>query len=311
MSGTATAMLTGNPGGAAAPPAGDAPPQGTGAAAPPAAATGAPAPVAFAWDPALPKEVTDLLAAKTFDKNPNALATAYYQSNKVLSGAKDVIALPADDAPAEAWSKFNEARGVPKTAAEYDDFKFKEGAALDDEFKAFGKSFFHALGVPKGKAQAAIDMWQDFALKRIGALTETTRQTNENELKQLETTIGKEKWNANVVAGQAAFKALGLPADVMGKVEAAIGASAVLQLMSAIGSKIPKEAAVLGNGGGGAPVDPTQMTAAQLEETKAALMADKDFMEAYNKGDHPKHNEAVQRMLRINDNIVARRQPVR
>lgn len=315
MSDLATAMLGGNP-----PPSGGEPPaggpQGTVPPSGAAPAGGAPpvlAPPAatgpFAWAPTLGKEVTDLLAAKGFDKDPNLLANSYYHANKALSGAKDVIALPADDAPPEAWDKFNEARGVPKTPDEYD-FKFGENVPVDDEFAKFGKEFFRELGVPKGKAQAAIDKWQDFAGKRMAALNDSSRQANENELKALETANGKEKWNALVAQGQLAFKSLGLPADVLAKVEANVGAAAVVQLMGALGAKIPKEGAVLTAGGGGAPTDPTQMTLAQLEDAKNTLMGDKDFMEKYN-NPGPQHDDAVKRVLHINEQITARRRAVR
>mgnify|MGYP001057053280 CR=1 FL=1 len=305
-------MLSGNPGGGNPPPAGGNPPAGNpgGGNPPPAGGGGNPPPVTFQWDASLPKETMDLLTAKAFDKNPNALATAYYHANKALSGAKDVIALPADDAPAEAWAKFNEQRGVPKDPAGYADFKFKDGVQTDAEFVAFGKKFFHALGVPASKAQAAIDMWQEFALGKVAAGADSARQANEAELKQLETSWGKEKWNTAVVAGQAAFKALGLPAEVVSKVEAGIGGAAVLQLMAALGAKIPKEGAVLTDGGGGGVVDPTQMTLAQLESAKANLLADAEFMKQYNEAG-PKHDEAVKRMLHINEQIVARQKAAR
>lgn len=251
----------------------------------------------------------DLLTAKGFDKDPNLLANSYYHANKALSGAKDVIPLPADDAPVEQWRKFNAARGVPENADGYDAFKFKDGVQADEKYVKWARGFFHELGVPKGKAQAAIEKWQDFVISRTTEMADDGRQANAKAIGDLEVKHGKEKWNSMIAAGQVAFKSLGVPPETIAKIEALSGAAPILELFAALGAKLPAESAVIGNGGTGIPTDPTQMTSQQLDEHKRTLEADKDFMEAYNKGDHPKHKEAVERMLHINTQIVARRRP--
>ncbi len=306
------ALTGGNPQGGTPSVAAPGAPPGTGAPPPaggtPSAAGGTPpAAGAFEWSNTLDAPVRELLTAKGFDKDPNALATSYYNANKVLSGAKDVVPLPADDAPPEAWAKFNEARGVPPNPDGYDEFKFKPDANPDPTYVKWARSFFHELGVPKGKAQAAIDKWQDFVAQRTTEFATNERQLNENALKELETKHGKEKWTGMVAKGSAAFKALGLSADVVSKIEANIGSAAVMELFATLGTKFAGESPVIGVGNSGVATDPTQMTLEQLNAAKLALDTDKDFQEAYLKADHPKHAESVARMHGLYEQIAARR----
>ncbi len=307
------ALAGGNPGGTPQAAPGGQP--GTGGTPSPAGGTpaggtpagGTPAVGSFDWSPTLEAPVKDLLVAKGFDKDPNALATSYWHANKALSGAKDVIPLPAADAPPEAWAKFNEARGVPPNPDGYDEFKFKPDAMPDPVYVKWARGFFHELGVPKDKAQGAIDKWQEFVVQRTGEFAVAERQQNENAVKALETKHGKEKWAGMVTAGSAAFKALGLPVETASKIEAHIGSAAVYELFAALGAKFAGESPVIGLGNSGVPTDPTQMTLDQLTAAKTSLDSDKDFQEAYLKADHPKHAESVKRMHTLFEQISARR----
>lgn len=307
----ATAMLSGgNPGGGSPPAAGGTPP-GTGGVSPPAAGgngagAGGPPPGAgaFSWSPDLPQEVTSLLQAKAFDKDPNALANAYWHANKALSGAKDVLVIPADGQPLDP---VYEALGRPKTPDEYPKFKYKDGVSIDAEFEKFGRSFFHELGVPASKVQAALDKWQDFAVGRVAGDMAAHQHANEKQIADLETNLGKDKFSKYVADGQIAFKALGLPPEVNAFVEKHAGAAAVLHIYAKLGEKMGGESAVIGNGAGQGVLDPANMTLQQAEQAMKTLEADKEFMEAYNTAKHPKHDEAVHRMLKLQDTVVARR----
>lgn len=300
-------MLSGTGG---TPPAdgGGTPPSGTGGT-PPAAGS----PAAAWWGADVPKEHADLAVAKGFDKNPGLALSSYYNANKVLSGATDIVAVPGADAPPEMHARFNKALGVPDDPSGYE-YKFApevEGK-VDQKYVDWSKKFFKDLGVPATKAQAGIDSWMKFASERSVEMANEQRAANEASVKELETKMGAEKWQQSLKQGQAAFKALGLPADVVEQVEKSIGGSALMQLMVAVGSKIPlAEGTVMGNGGANPPTDPAQMTLEQLSNARNALNADTAFNEAYYKADHPKHNDAVQQMLAINTAIVARQKAAR
>lgn len=297
------------------PPAGGVPPVAAPGAAPVAtggvvvapAAVGAPpvAPATFSWDPNTPKEHMDLAIAKGFDKNPSLLLGSYYNSNKALSGATDVLIIPADGNLDTVYDKL----GRPKTPDLYE-FKFGDGVVTDPNMTQFGKTFFHKLGVPATKAQEAVEMWQTFALDQNAKAVDKARTENDAAVTALKTSLGNDVFTASVANAQAAFQNLGVPADVLNKVEAAIGGAPMLQLLAAIGSKIPKgEAPTLGgNTGTGTPLDPSQMTGEQAQAAKIALDSDPAFQAMYLKADHPGHKGAVDKMLALNNQIMAARQ---
>ncbi|MFN3612600.1 hypothetical protein, partial [Tepidimonas sp.] len=200
------------------------------------------------WDGIQEAPVKELLGQKNY-KTPYELAMAYYNANKLVSGAADAVVIPGKDATPEQWNAFHAKMGRPETADGYE-FKFDEGVKVDPAFVSFGKQMFHAMGLDPARAQTAANMWNEFIGKHNAAQQETWQAENEKGIQALEQRWGPDL-EANKMAGKRTVEALGLSADLVAAVEANIGSAAVVELLATIGRK-SDEGVFKGGGGGGA-----------------------------------------------------------
>ncbi len=268
----------------------------------------------FAWAPDLDAPVVDLLKSKgMFDdpvKGANMLARSYHEANKALSGA-DVILRPGDWTNQEAVDKYL-AKVRPATEAEYE-VKFGDGVKDPEGLGNFSKKLFHAMGVPKALAPKGAELVQNFITEQAAMTATAAAKANDDAVTALKTKVGAEAFTAGTANAQAVFKSLAakgqLSKETLAAVEANIGAAPLLELLFAIGSNMTKEAAVLGNGGGAPPTDPTQMTPEQATVAITALQGDKEFQAKYTDAKHPEHAVAVARMLALFE--AKARQPAR
>ena len=116
-------------------------------------------PAAPTTDPAASWHSTlsdDLKGNKTFEKfkDVNALAAAYVNAEKHISGDKLVV--PSKHATPEEWQAVYRKLGVPEKAEDYK-VKFNEKATIDDQFSKDFQAKFHALGIHPNQAQAVAD----------------------------------------------------------------------------------------------------------------------------------------------------------
>jgi len=222
-------------------------------------------------------EVKELLKAKNY-ADPEALGTAYYNANKALNGAKDVITIPGDKATDEDWGKVFAALGRPETADKYD-LKFKEGMTVDAPFLTFAKGLFHGMGLSPSRAQVAADKWQTYVTERTTALATEAKANADKELGTLKTTWGKD-WDTHVAAGQKAVKGLGMSDAELGQLDKAMGFPAVMKLLAAVGKGIGKEDTTITDGKGG----PSGMKGIDTEEQARVeitrLSGDKEFQDS-------------------------------
>ena len=289
-------------GGAAPPSAPPAPPEPS--AAPPSAPAGTPLndPPANQgpWFAAHPDpQVKALLEAKG-NPDPMALATSYYHANKLASGAKDVVPLPAADAPQETWDKYlntsREAFGV-KGPESYE-FQFADSVQVDNEFKTFAQKMFHGLAVSPKQAQQAVAQWQEFAAQRMAQEQTQRQQANERDVAALKSQYGA-NWDSVIARGQTFAKNMDLSPAAAEWLERNGGYAPVLELFAKIGAA-QREAPLVGNGqGGGAPGDPNSMTLEQVNAAINQLQGDQGFQQKYADKGHPEHKDAVARMERL------------
>lgn len=265
-----------------------------------------PAAGAFAWGTDLPAPAVELLKSKGMYDDPvkgaNMLATSYYEANKLISD-KNAVSIPAADAKPEVWDAFlNKLR--PETADKYE-LKATE-ASVDDKVLGFAKKLAHFWGVPAHRAQGGLDMWQEFAKNQNADFVTNSKTANDAAVATMKNTMGEAKWTEAVGNSQKIFKALASQKDTAGKplisvetmnaIERNMGSAALLEMMSAIGSKMGAEGLILNGAGGGSPSDPSQMTAEQAQTEINRLQADKDFQAAYWDARHAEHQTSVQRM---------------
>jgi hypothetical protein len=291
-------------------------PGGGGGGAPPAVGTGAPP--AGTGDPAgggqqqqqqqqqqqtavfdltkHPDEnVRTLMTQKGFDKDPsgNMLATSYYHANKALSGAKDVVPIPAADAGEDAWNKFYTTMGRPEKPEGYE-FKFEEGLKVDEPFQNFAKGFFHKAGIPASRAQALVDAWQGYVKERVAAEETETTTANTQAVAALKSQLGNGA-DAFIASGQQAIAKLGLSAEALAFFDRHRGSAAIVELAGKLGQKMGGEDTFKNGNSSGGFADTPEGAAAEIQR----LQGDAEFQKKYTDPRHPEHKTAVERMQQL------------
>lgn len=245
------------------------------------------------WYEAIPEpEAREHVKAKGY-KNPAELALANYSLTKMQRNPGDFITLPPADATPEQMTEFYTKLGRPATKDAYE-LKMGEGVTADPKMVEFGKNVAFELGLNPKQAQALTDKWNAFAAEAGAGTVEQNNAKNDAEIAALET-----KWGGKAQeykdAGLTALKALGPDAaDLVTRVEGAIGTAAIVELMAIIGKR-------MGEGGipnvpPANPNDPASMShdAAQAKITQ--LQGDVDFQKKYTDKTHPEHASAVETM---------------
>lgn len=248
------------------------------------------------WFNSIPEgEARDHIAAKNY-ANPGELALANFNLTKLQRNDGTVVSLPGKDAGDEAWNAFHTAMGRPETAEGYE-LNFGDSVKADEGMVQFGKELFFEMGLSGDRAQGAADKWNSFVQQSNEAVTTKLAEDNQNALDTLATTWGADL-EANKAAGQRVVQSLGLPEDVMSKLDDSIGTAAVVQLLATIGRK-SDEGGFTSGGGNGDPNDPASMTKEQAASKIASLGEDKDFQAKFTDKNHPGHGEAVKLMERL------------
>jgi len=247
------------------------------------------------WNAITEPEARAHLEAKQY-ANPAELALANYNLTKLQRGADDILALPAKDAPPEAWNDVWKKLGRPDTPDAYD-LKFGEGVKTDDGMVKFGKELFHEMGLDPTRAQKAADKWNGFVAAQEAAMLEQVRTQNQQEIDVLAS-----KWGAdlekNKAAGQRAVQALSLSNEFIERLEDQIGSAPVVELLAMIGRK-SDEGGFTGGGGQMDPNNPATMTKEQAKARITQLQGDAEFQKKYTDKNHPGHKDALQLMERL------------
>lgn len=243
------------------------------------------------WDSITEAPVKELMDAKKY-ANPHELAMAYYNANKLVSGAADAVIIPPPDAPPEAWTDYKKKMGVPESADKYQ-FKHKEGVIVDPALEQIGKNLFHKMMVSPSQAQIGIDVWNDAIGQYNAAIVQQQQAANDAELVALEQRWGPEM-KANLAAGNEVLKVVGIPEALVARVEDKIGSAAVIELLAMIGKATPGGSFKGGGNGQGGEV---KGEAAKAEI--ARLQTDP----AYNDKHHPQHLEVVDKVARLWANV--------
>ena len=161
----------------------------------------------------------------------------------------------------------------------------------------WGKKAFHEVGLSPKQAQALAEKWQTFVGEQNTTAAGAVGVQNDTELAALET-----KWGAdlakNKAAGQRVVQALGLPSELMDRVEAQIGAAPLVELLAMIGRK-SDEGSFTAGGGNGDPNNPETMTKEAAASKIAQLQGDQEFQKKYTDKNHPGHSAAVDMMMRL------------
>lgn len=248
------------------------------------------------WWSALPDEVARKHVEAKQYANPAALALANYNLTRLQTNDPNVVDLPGAQADQAAWDAFYTKLGRPESADKYD-LKF-EGVTVDDNMVTFGKEMFHKMGLSNAKAQEAADMWNKFVADSNAATLQAQTQQNDADLTALQTRWGAEL-DANKADGKRAVEALGLSADIVGKIEANIGSAAIVELLATIGKKTREGGGIIVPPAQFDPNNPATMTKEQAAARITELQADATFQAKYADAKHPEHAAALKQMEQL------------
>jgi hypothetical protein len=248
------------------------------------------------WYSTIPEEAARQHVEAKGYTNPAELALANYNLTKLQRGDPSVIAVPGTDATPEQMNDFYGKLGRPSEASGYE-FTFADDVKVDDKMLEFGRSTFHEAGLTPQQAQIVANKWNEFATQTGTGAQEATRQQNEADMTALETRWGKDL-DANKAAGKRVVDALGLPADLMDRVEGGIGGAALVEMLAMIGRK-SDEGGLLKPGDNVDPTNPATMNAGQAQAEITKLNGDATFQAAYTDAKHPGHKDAMDRMVKL------------
>ncbi len=291
------AAASGTSGGAGSAPAG-----GGAAAAAPGATGGATGTQATnpgaagstpSWRDSLAPEFKDLPALKDYP-DINALAKSHVSLQSKL-GANPIVR-PKDDAKPEEIAAFYDALGRPKEAKDYNlaaPTGMPEGLPQDEAFKTAFLGHFHEAGLTQKQAETIYGKYMEHSAKSFQEFTTAKTLAKQKGIQDLQAKW-KENYDANSAQAAGVIRTFGSPALVKWLEETGNGDEpAFVELFHAISQTLNEDRA---NGSGNGDLGDTPE---KVQGEIAALQGDAAFQEAYNKKEHPKHQEAVDKMLAL------------
>lgn len=203
----------------------------------------------------------------------NDVLDSYVNVEKLVSlergGDVDrILVRPKDDATPEEIAAFRQKAGFSAPAAP-EDYGFTAEQVEQAPILGDAAKWFHAAGVPKEMASALVEQVMQAETANVTAF----QTASDTEYQQLAQQMG-DKFADFEEAGRRAFRASGLEAAALDKIEMAIGTKAMLNMFAKFGQGMSEAAAPQpGRGAGG-------QFAATAESAKAriaTLQKDSDF----------------------------------
>lgn len=236
------------------------------------------------WRLGLPAELQEDATLRKFSDVPS-LAAAYINAQKLIGA--DKIAIPGKHASEDDWTGVFKKLGLPEKVDQYE-LKFKEGATLDENFVNDFKINAHKFGILPSQAQKLADWFSDINMTAENKYIEETKQKQAQELDGLKQEWGK-LYDANLSRAQLVLKEMADKDTLQYLNDSGLGNDTkLIKLLAKIGSKMYKEAAIVGGDAGGGNA---ALTKAEAKKTIDSIMAKKDH--PYFQKDHPGHKSAV------------------
>lgn len=213
-------------------------------------------------------------------KDPASVLDSYRNLEKLMGTPKErLLRLPENMDDATAMGEIYTRLGRPQTAEDYKIEVPKDG---DASFAKWAQGTFHELGLTTKQATALVNKWNEFAVNHQNGMTEksaTEMQAQHDGLKR--------EWGAafdqNIAVAKRAAAEFGISADVIDKMESAMGFTQVMKLMHTIGAKLG-EGEFVTNGNRGAAFNGA-LTPDQARNKINTLRQDNEFIKRYTNGD--------------------------
>lgn len=258
------------------------------------------------WFETFDAETKGYLQARGLDKlKPVEALTKTIQAHR---NAESKLGVPADrvvrwpeEGDTEGWRGLHSRLGVPEKPEGYDfsNLKFSDGASAEDAFIKFMRDAAYELNVPKGTAEALAKKFLDFG--EVAEKEENAKVALDAQVaaQTLQTSLGANYERNKFIADRAA-SLLGVSVDALNALAKAASFPQVMDGLLKIGIKMG-EASLLGIGDNGPGNGP--MTREQAMSQKRDLMADKDWVARWGRGD----KAAVDQIRKLDEVIVGPR----
>jgi hypothetical protein len=281
----------GGAGGAAAAPAGGAP-ANQGAAA---GTAGIP------WLANASTEEIAFAQSKGWDKETTAPADqifkSYHNLQKLFGADKagNTVILPGENADQATLDQFYNRVGRPEKVEGYKTEAFN---GLNETQDKSLRELAHKVGLTD-KQLGALKEWND------GVATQVQQELNsaaQVEFVKQEAAL-KQEWGAafdkKLGDAKIATAKLGLNADQIGAMQAALGYDGVMKLIAQIGEGLGEGKFVTNDTGRGGSQTKNIMTPEQAKTELNRLTTDKEFNEAWLNAQHPRHKEMVEKKSQL------------
>lgn len=224
---------------------------------------------AQAWMGALPSELQGDATLARYADIPS-LARAHVEQRKTMG---NMVALPGENATPEQMGALWDRLGRPADAKDYD-IPLPDGA--NSQFADAFRPVAHQLGLTKAQAKGLTE-WD---VKRQTDAQAAYEAEGQRDIDALKTGDWAGKYDANVAAAKAAFKAMGFDPQFADELDRKVGSAALLKGFHKLSEQIGEHGRVDGDGEGIGGVKD-----ADAEATLRSRQADKGWREKLNAGD--------------------------
>jgi len=259
----------------------------------------------------IPADVANEPSLKMFDfkskEGIEKFVKSFVSSQKMIGGEKIVIPRGANDTP-EAWQRFFEAGGRPKTSDDYkaEEPKLPEGLTRDEATEKEFKKVAYDLGLSQKAFGKLFEFYNGVMTKNYEGMIQNFNTRYSEAEKALKTDWG-DQFDSNLALANKVLKTFGgSKEEIKSFTDRFANEPVILRVFAAIGKKIEESALVAGE------ASDLDLGLDDAKKRRADIMVNKDnpLFEAFHKKRHPRHQEAMDEIARLSaivaggDNIV-------
>ncbi len=255
------------------------------------------------WREMIPAELAQDPSIANIKDLPS-LVKSYISAQSMVGAEK--IALPSgkNDTP-EYWNQIYDKLGRPKDPEGYqfDKPPLPDGLAYNDGLEKSFKKACHELGILPKQAQGLFKFYNDFVLESYKAASEASERAYEEGEKKVREIFGSKADEAILGANRVLKTFGGSPEEVAAVAERYGNDPLIVAMLARIERGLREDALVRGE------KPDTELTGRDAEAKKKDILYNKNnpLHEAYVDKKHPRHQEALDTVMRLNDIILGAR----
>lgn len=241
------------------------------------------------WHSGLSEELKGYVANKGF-KDPASVVDSYRNLEKLIGVKDKLLQVPDNLGDAKAMEEVWKRLGRPEKPEEY-------GIKAENEkFAKWYTETAHKLGLNRNQAEALFKEYDAFAQAEQSQSEAAFKAETEKLISDIKTKWGA-AYDQNINVAKQAASQFGLDAEMVNKLEGALGFGKTMELLHSIGSKLGEPDFTAGK-----PLaEGKALTPAQARDRINQLINDKDWSQKYINGGVQERQE----MERLNKMVLA------